>query len=260
MPFLDNAGQTLTGDGKGVALRQVSANTFSLEEDFSFRRDGADTVTVNVEASRLSNTDLASIPWMIRWFVARYGRHTLAALMHDQLVQAGAKNPPEVPDRRAADRLFYTSMADLGVGVVRRQIMWAAVTARTRLGQGLIAGTGGYGVLARLGLVGWLLCALAGIASFWACVLGVLGVGSLFGWSAFVFLLIASLLPVAAMFLWGDDRQQGLVATYAFVIVIVPSVLAAIFYFLYWMAETAVSKLPFKATKGRHMPDRPSKL
>lgn len=261
MPFLDSCGQLLTGDGEGVALRQVSANTFKLEEDFSFVREGVDAVTVEIERSNLASTDLASIPWMIRWFVARYGRHTLAALMHDQLVQPGVDNPAEIPDRRAADRLFFTSMTDLGVSVIRRQIMWAAVTARTRWGKGVLGRTDGYGVMARLGLVAWLLLAVAGITSLWVWILGASGVGSLFGWSSLVYFIVAALLPLAAMLLWGDDRQQGLVATYAFLIVVVPSVVAALFYFIYWIAETTVSKLPSNKNKGpRPIPDRPSKL
>jgi hypothetical protein len=258
MPFRDAEGEFMTGDGRGALLRQVTTNAFSLEEPFSFDRAGDDGVHVDVEPRHLQSTDLASIPGLLRWFVPRYGRHTLAALMHDQLVKSGVDNPAEIPDRRSADKLFYTSMADLDVGLVRRQIMWAAVTLRTRWGTPWLRPDGGYGWFARVGLLGWLLAAILGISSFWVGTLSLFGVG---GVSVPAALVIAVLLPLFAMWLWGRDWQQGLVATYGLVIVVLPSVLAAIFYRIYSLAEAVVSILPIPGVRTpTPMPDSPSDL
>src|SRR3954454_4050222 len=39
-----------------------------------------------------SRTDLASIPPFMRWFVNSYGKHTLAAIIHDRLITDGRPN------------------------------------------------------------------------------------------------------------------------------------------------------------------------
>jgi hypothetical protein len=41
-------------------------------------------------------TDLASVPWILRWLVASYGQHTTAALLHDRLVRPGMTLPEGV--------------------------------------------------------------------------------------------------------------------------------------------------------------------
>ena len=236
MPFQDQHGNVLTGEAPGVGLTQVSATRFALSTTFSYTRQN-DGLVIDVLPAHLQDTDLASIPAKMRWFVPRYGLHTLAALMHDQLVKSGVTTPG-VPTRRDADRLFYDAMGDLGVPIARRQIMWAAVTARTRWGSGLKPQTTDYGWPARIGLVAWMLCALAGIGAFWIAGLEVFfDAGRPWGWSPFVFFAISAALPFAAMFLWGRDRFQGLVGTYGFVLVVIPTLFAYIFYGGYLLFE-----------------------
>ena len=82
-------------------------------------------------------TDLTSVPWLFTWLVPRTGRHLPAALLHDGLV-GGADEPPSyvseeghVVARDEADRVFRDAMGDLGTGVVRRWLVWAAVTVAT---------------------------------------------------------------------------------------------------------------------------------
>ena len=89
-------------------------------------------------------TDLTSVPALLTWLVPKTGAHLPAALLHDGLVR-----DPEEPasyvstqgrrvDRVEADRVFRDAMADTGTGVVRRWLVWSAVTVATLvLGRGL---------------------------------------------------------------------------------------------------------------------------
>lgn len=69
-------------------------------------------------------TDFASIPRVGRWLIPPFGRHAIAAVVHDWLYSVGE------PDRRGdADDLFRDALQELGVDVARRNIMHGAVTA-----------------------------------------------------------------------------------------------------------------------------------
>ena len=71
------------------------------------------------------DTDLASVPQLLTWLVPKSGRHLPAALVHDAMVDDAAI------DRFEADRRFRDGMGDLGVGVIRRWVMWTAVSLKT---------------------------------------------------------------------------------------------------------------------------------
>src|SRR6476620_2048346 len=82
-------------------------------------------------------TDLTSVPWLFTWLVPKTGAHLPAALLHDALV-AGRDDPTSYVsteghevDRVEADRIFRDAMADTGTGVIRRWIVWTAVTVAT---------------------------------------------------------------------------------------------------------------------------------
>ena len=82
-------------------------------------------------------TDLTSVPWLFTWLVPRTGAHLPAALLHDGLV--GSRDAPpsylsvegHLVAREEADRVFRDAMADTGTGVVRRWLVWTAVTIAT---------------------------------------------------------------------------------------------------------------------------------
>jgi hypothetical protein len=74
-------------------------------------------------------TDFASVPGLFTWLVPRYGRFTKAAILHDFLC-GEAKEGRFI--RSQADGIFRRVMRELGVGFIRRWVMWAAV----RLGSG----------------------------------------------------------------------------------------------------------------------------
>jgi hypothetical protein len=90
-----------------------------------------------VPASPDFRTDLTSVPALFTWLVPKTGAHLPAALLHDALV-AGRDDPASYVstdghevDRVEADRVFRDAMADTGTGVVRRWIVWTAVTVAT---------------------------------------------------------------------------------------------------------------------------------
>jgi hypothetical protein len=111
-------------------------------------------------------TDLTSVPQVFGWLITRSGTHLPAALLHDGLVI----DPGEAPSylgppitRVEADRIFRDAMADLGTPLVRRWLVWTAVTLATVR-------------TLRPRLLGWLL--FAGLAAILA--LGVLSTLDLF--------------------------------------------------------------------------------
>jgi hypothetical protein len=110
-------------------------------EDFSLERriayDDRHLGEILVPATPDFRTDLTSTPALFTWLVPKTGAHLPAALVHDALVAGGGEDPSydstqgHVIDRVQADRVFRDAMADTGTGVVRRWIVWAAVTTAT---------------------------------------------------------------------------------------------------------------------------------
>ena len=108
-----------------VVVEQRSDTAFVLREGFRYRNDEED-LDFTVLPDDLPETDLASVPWFLRWFVPAYGRHSLAALLHDHLVENGDRLTPRV-SRVRADEIFLQALEELGVPTLRRHLMWAAV-------------------------------------------------------------------------------------------------------------------------------------
>ena len=85
------------------------------------------------------STDLASVPRSLTWLFPRYGKYTKAAVVHDYLCQ-NFRSAPSVAspasllplvDRSDADEVFFLLMTELGVPVLRRGLMWGAVSWAT---------------------------------------------------------------------------------------------------------------------------------
>ena len=98
-------------------------------------------------------TDLASIPTFMRWFVNTYGLHTLAALLHDNLI-VDTPNGGALESDTLSDRFFREMMRCCDVKFLKRWIMWAAVAMRTRWAAGGIR---------RVSVVVWGVLSAAGI-------------------------------------------------------------------------------------------------
>jgi hypothetical protein len=66
-------------------------------------------------------TDFASVPRIAVWLIPRFGVYTRAAILHDWLCKTLPIDPVDV------DGVFRRVMAELGVGPVKRRLMWAGV-------------------------------------------------------------------------------------------------------------------------------------
>ncbi len=84
-------------------------------------------------------TDFASVPGLLTWLVPKTGAHLPAALIHDGLVGrrdyvATSYPPGDDPiDRVAADLVFRRAMRDSLIPIIRRWLVWSAVTLGTIL-------------------------------------------------------------------------------------------------------------------------------
>lgn len=83
-------------------------------------------------------SDLTSVPQMFTWLVPKTGTHLPAALLHDGLVWDPKKESQsyvgDTIDRVEADRIFRDAMADLGTPLIRRWLIWTAVSLATVAG------------------------------------------------------------------------------------------------------------------------------
>ena len=190
--------------------------------------DDARTFTPKAE----NPTDMASVPRYMRWFESSYGAHTLAAIIHDNLI-VDEPNAGALGSDTLADRFFREMMQSAGVPCLKRWIMWTAVALRSRWAAG---GTRRFSVIA------WLLLAIVGIVST------VWGVGAaLFDWSspvdAAVLLVVALLLPFVAAPLWGKQYGAGLVAAIAALWILPAAVFAGLGYLTYVVLERLAGKV-----------------
>jgi hypothetical protein len=142
-----------TGDVKVVNRLTGRVHEWELCEPLSYRIvDLADSEVVNVPPGFV--TDFASVPRVVWFWIAPWGRHGRAAILHDFLYQLGAITDVRAgtmrrPGRLEADRIFREAMAVLDrkilsasrwgrlpkpvlelrlfVAGIRRGLMWLAV-------------------------------------------------------------------------------------------------------------------------------------
>ncbi|MCO5322415.1 MAG: DUF1353 domain-containing protein [Microthrixaceae bacterium] len=239
-PFRDLRG----GDPAVFSFGQVDDDRFTINEGILFD-DGTDRVVVS--ADTLVDTDLASIPLFMAWFVPVNGRHTPAALVHDTLVadanrslREGETDRGGAADRRAhADAVFLRAMESCEVPVLRRRLMHAAVTMATCWTRSVVA---------RLALVLWVLASVTGTAVLvWSLVGG-----------RWLISLAAVVAPVVAAPLWGwSNRAPAALAGYAAWFVAVPALATAASYAAYWSAEQLLRVIPGGAERDNGGPAPP---
>jgi hypothetical protein len=127
---------------------QLSAY-FDVLETFEYRDDVLDqTVVVPAHGDP---TDLASIPWVLWWLIASYGRHTGAAIVHDTLVVDRMTRA----ERVRADTIFFHALEESGNNWFRHRLMWAAVS---------------WGLTMRKAAPALFVAFIVHIAAFWAAV------------------------------------------------------------------------------------------
>lgn len=206
-----------------VLLRQVDAKTFRLAQPFRF-----DDGTNRFDVPEDDVTDLASVPRFLTWLVPRYGRHTLAALLHDHLQDHTSVSSAQ------ADILFRDSMGQTGVPLSRRWLMWSAVALRTQWKRGGLRA-------ARVAL--WVAVFAVAAVALWTTV--ALTLATSFGWAAIAFAVLAvaavAVVPVAFSWLWGGQWKIGALGGMALMTFTVPVVLVVVALGVYvgveWLVE-----------------------
>lgn len=242
--------KVFSGYPADAVLRQRDQTNFTIDEEIVYTgRPAADRDPLTWRVGRNHEvTDLASIPPFLTWLIPRYGRHTLAAIVHDHLQDCIADRhgfrlntaDPEVTSAEA-DYILREAMRPSGVPFVQRWVMWAGVSART-LAWNPVRNP-------------WYLA----VTTLWFVVYGlgagILGVGYLLalpivhasgGHGALhvpvtVFAILAVLLsPLPAAVLWGPNRRRypaGLIAAYVLMVVALPVLLVFGALAVYALAE-----------------------
>lgn len=113
-------------NGTDINLRRYSDVEWQLTCDLVYRGK-RDTFTVPAGF----RTDFASVPRAAVWLIPKFGRWTLAAIVHDLLcvglARAHRGGPAPLADARETDRIFARIMRELGVPLLLRWLMWTGV-------------------------------------------------------------------------------------------------------------------------------------
>ena len=242
-----DSGFRVDNDKGQVVVAQVTEGLFSVKTEFEFdhqptldryRRElekkvPADQAAKMVDAARTfadvpATTDFASIPPFLGWFERPYGRHTLAAVLHDQLI-VDEPNGGALGSDTLADSFFRDLIGASGVPTLKRWLMWAAVAARTRWAAG---------GRRRLLLVLWVILGVIGVG-FAAQALMAAFFGSITWSTAFGRIFLSFLLGLVSSVLWGRQWGAGLVAALTGIWLIPATVFVVIGLAVYWAMEKA---------------------
>jgi hypothetical protein len=255
---LPGAGEPATppdpGRGPRIVLErhaEAGLESFSLERRVAYldRHLGE----ILVPADRGFRTDLTSTPALFTWLVPTTGAHLPAALLHDGLVGGGAgqsytSTEGRDVDRVEADRVFRDAMADTGTHVVRRWIVWAAVTLATifvggsrlvRPGHRIAAA----GSIAVIVWVGWSATADL-LDQDWPVAVALPWMGERGWWAELALgLLFALLVPLALSLLWGRFRAAGAIVGILLAVLLHVTVALAALALAYQVVERLVTGL-----------------
>jgi hypothetical protein len=117
MPF---AVEDDLGGGR-VRVDSINEDDWRLVSPLTFTGNQGDEFTVPAGYV----TDYASVPRILVWYIAKSGRWTRAAILHDylltDLVQSGRLSSVD------ADGLFRLALKELDVPPVKRRLMWVGV-------------------------------------------------------------------------------------------------------------------------------------
>lgn len=229
-----------------------------------FLYDNLDGTGYVVPADPVWVTDLASVPAPFTWLVPKDGSHTPAALLHDALISPPGKpaeyrdaawdpvqgrwrtreaEPVEPVTAEKGDRIFREAMRQLGVSVLRRWMMWAAVRTRSLATpeRGVRRAVWWWVVL----FVVIVVLGLGGVVQF----LDLLDVvtwpfpwmGDDPWWSEILSAIAATAVGVVAFLpLWCRQWRVGLVLAAGLAVFAVPLFVSAIAWALYQVAESVV--------------------
>ncbi len=222
MPFL----RMRTEDQPIPVLAQVEAKTFELCNGFRYRPQRQQKIYTVPKDPQDRTYDLASIPRPLTWLIPTYGEHTLAALLHDDLVD----DDTPTDQRTVIDRLFRDALGELEVPWVRRWLLWAG----TAVGTLWAAGRWRRGRTAL-----WALVVVVAAAAFWASVFDI-GLPWL-GDAGVIAPLLA--MTAAMLLLLPRHVHVGLIAIPTALYLLIPAVVIIVALGVYGLAEWAVKWL-----------------
>ena len=105
------------GDGKNWILR----------DGFSYAYDNKETgEKYQIEVPPMFMTDYASIPGILWWFGKPWGKHGMAAVIHDWLYWEKEVDGKKI-NRLSSDRVFHQCMVESDVKSWRAKFMYLAV-------------------------------------------------------------------------------------------------------------------------------------
>lgn len=215
-----------------VLLRQVSPRKFRLAQPFRY-----DDGQRQFEIKENDVSDLASVPKVLTWLIPRYGRHTLAALLHDHLQKRELGVSSE-----EADTLFRNAMGETSVPLARRWLIWSAVALRTQWQLGGLSKlrAGGYA----------LLYCLAGAVLGPALLVGTIaGWASLGMWATAAAVVLVS--PLVLCWVWGRHWMLGLLGGYILFAISFPVTVVLMVAGIYMAVEWVVERFQ---PSGRRSP------
>ena len=233
---------------------------FSLERRIAY--DDRHLGEILVPATTGFRTDLTSTPALFTWLVPKTGAHLPAALVHDALVAGGGEpsydsTEGHTIDRVEADRVFRDAMADTGTGVVRRWIVWTAVTAATIFVPGGLPRSSAWTPLLRwahrvgagVSIAGDPLPRLRRHRRPARPVVAARVVGALDARGGLVAELLGGLsgavvLPLALSVLWGRFRMAGAIAGVMLAVLLHVTVGLAVILLGYQLAERLAGRAP----------------
>jgi Protein of unknown function (DUF1353) len=225
MPFrtLDDAGFPIP------VIAQLDKKHFEICVPFKYRqREETPWVTVP-RAECFRRTDLASVPGFLLWLVPRYGVHTLAALLHDQLVK-----DPQSGARKEADTIFRNALGELEVPWIRRWMMWAGVSLGTMWDSSL---------LGKLRLGGWFIGVALATIHFWEQALAAFTdfnpwlLAPIFGHGMVFNLAIAAALSLVFVPRIGLGWLAAVTMIFIFVPTVAVLIFTGIYLFLEWIGR-----------------------
>lgn len=272
-----DGGEPAAADGSGARPPDPNADIVVVL-DRKLQRDGSRTKELFLLRRRIAyddrhcgeiivppryesfESDLTSVPALFTWLVPKTGAHLPAALIHDGLVgDPGAptyiSSTGKVIDRVEADRIFRDGMADTGTPLVRRWLVWTAVTLATiwvREGTSSRRWVREYYrviMVATIWSIAWLgYVATANLFAkqdrWWFCYdLGWMQ-QSAFGWRLVSGLAGAVAIPIVLGALWGTFRRAGWIAAIAMAVLFHITIGLLVVTGLYVLAEAVARRVP----------------